>query len=422
MDIKRRSFMVGAAALAASVGVNRPVLAASTENGSGGNAGDGDPERNKRILREQRAMSQMHALPSAIPGEENSFDMKLLTPLVGFTPKTVTVSNDSPVSPDDPPETFMAKASGFPSQALGPTFLSYGPMLAEDNLVIEEWESQMYGANGTLYNNQYLWILTFENGTVTRMHEYNDTQHAAIIFGPLGKWPELKPATSPRRRNQHGEKTGAALPEDELENVFPIENEFELNPVLLSDVTPTDGPAPITVSPGTEGNKALIRALRKAKAGGDPALVNRFYGKGFRHFISGEYPFGWDHIPLKDIYAPLVEHMASPLLVRYGPMVADDTRVFEQMDSFARLDDGTVYNNWHAFVHEIRDGKIVQTREYHDPRHVWVTLGRWADWGKNPVPPRSRPRRSNLQGIATTIQYPTMFLELERWTPFEPVA
>jgi hypothetical protein len=91
------------------------------------------------------------------------------------------------------------------------------------------------------------------------------------------------------------------------------------------------------------------------------------------------------------------------------------------MDSFARLDDGTVYNNWHALVHEIRDGKIVQTREYHDPRHVWAVLGRWAEWGATPVPPRSRPRRSNLQGIAATIQYPTMFCDLERWQPFDPL-
>src|SRR3546814_18414508 len=89
--------------------------------------------------------------------------------------------------------------------------------------------------------------------------------------------------------------------------------------------------------------------------------------------------------------------MASPLTVWYGPMVADENRVFEQMDSFARLDDGTVYNNWHAFVHEIRDGKIVQTREYHDPRHVWTVLGHWAPWGATPVPPRPRPPRSTLQ-------------------------
>src|SRR3546814_11105613 len=93
---------------------------------------------------------------------------------------------------------------GFASQALGPTFISYGPMLAEGNTVIEEWESQIYGADGTLYNNQYLWILTFENDTVTTMHECNDTQHAALPFGPLGKWPEHKHPSNPRSKNTHG--------------------------------------------------------------------------------------------------------------------------------------------------------------------------------------------------------------------------
>src|SRR3546814_12020887 len=93
---------------------------------------------------------------------------------------------------------------GFASQALGPTFISYGPMLAEGNTVIEEWESQIYGADGTLYNNQYLWILTFENDTVTTMHEYNDTQHAALTFGPLGKWPR----SEERRGGEEGVSTG----------------------------------------------------------------------------------------------------------------------------------------------------------------------------------------------------------------------
>src|SRR3546814_2681879 len=86
------------------------------------------------------------------------------------------------------------------------------------------------------------------------------------------------------------------------------------------------------------------------------------------------------------------------------------------MDVIARLDDGTLYNNWHCFVHEIRDGKIVQTREYLDTHHMWAALGRWASWGRTPVPPRSVPRRSNLQEIATVIQYPTMFLRSEEHT------
>src|SRR3546814_1981420 len=88
----------------------------------------------------------------------------------------------------------------------------------------------------------------------------------------------------------------------------------------------------------------------------------------------------------------------------YVLRVAEGDRVIEEMDVIARLDDGTLYNNWHCFVHEIRDGKIVQTREYLDTHHMWVALGRWASWGRTPVTPRSVPRRSNLQEIATVIQ------------------
>jgi ketosteroid isomerase-like protein len=370
-------------------------------------------EKNKRLLREQREWSQRHALPSALPGAP-AFELQ--NPLSGFTPAAVTVSVDSPsTNPDD----FMTNARGFPSQALGPTFLSFGPMIAERDVVVEEFESFIFGADGTLYNNQYCWILRFENDTLAEMREYNDSQHAAATFGPLGKWPALQPPTNPRRRNRHG-GGGEVLADSDLESVFEVVDEFELDPRLLADVVPTPAAPPVEVTPGIGGNAALVRGLRKARAAGDPAVVGSFFAEGFRHFIAGESPFGWDHLPIAEIYAPLVEHLASPLTVRYGPTVADGDVVFEEMDIFARLDDGTVYNNWHAFVHEIRDGKIVQTREYLDTRHVWVVLGRWASWGDTPVPPRTRPRRSNLQSIAATTQTPTMFCELDRWEPLDP--
>jgi ketosteroid isomerase-like protein len=374
------------------------------------------------MVREQREIAQHHALPSALPGEEDLFDPKAMGMGKGFTPKIAMVSNDSPVLHSMSPAELAVLQGGFASQALGPTFISYGPMLAEGNAVIEEWESQIYGANHTLYNNQYLSVMRFDGDQVAEFHEYNDTQHAALIYGPLGKWPKLEPPTNPRRRNRHGVVPPSTLAPSEVETVFEVTDKFDLDPRLLADVVPSDSPPPVHVQPGVAGNKALVQALRRARAAGDPAVVNTFYAKGFRHFIGGERPFGWDHLPLAEIYAPLVKHMATPLTVYYGPMIAEDGRVFEQMDSFARLDDGTVYNNWHAFVHEIRNGKIVQTREYHDPRHVWVVLGRWAPWGATPVPPRSRPRRSNLQGIWSTVQYPTTFgPDLDRWRRFAPL-
>jgi uncharacterized protein len=406
----------GAAALAAAVDMGAPAFAAAQANES--TASSSNPERNKRWLSEQRAAAQMRALPSALPGEEKNFDAKATSLGSGSAPKRSMHSNDSPITPGMSAEDRARIQGGFASQALGPTFLSFGPMMAEGDYVVEEWESQIYGANRTLYNNQYLTVRRFEGDQVALSHQYNDSHHAAITFGPLGNWPEIKPPTNPRRRNHDG-RTPPPLPPAEIETVFDVTDRLEIEPRMLRDVVPSASARPVKIKPGVEGNKALVLALRKARASGDQAAVNSFYAKGFRHFIAGERPFGWDHLPLEKIYAPLVAHATSPLTTIYGPLVAEGDHVFEQMDSFAKLDDGTVYNNWHAFVHEIRNGKIVQTREYLDTLHVWVVLGRWADWGHTPVPPRSSPRRSNLQGIASTIQYPTTFgPDLERWRPF----
>jgi hypothetical protein len=247
------------------------------------------------------------------------------------------------------------------------------------------------------------------------MREYNDSHHAALIFGPLGGWPDLQPPTSPRRRDRTATKV---VPASELETVFEVTDQFDLDPRTLRDVVPSRAASPVTAEAGIEANKTLVRGLHRALAGGDPEVIGSFYAEGFLHFMAGERPFGWDHLPIEEIYAPLVEHLVSPLTVRFGPMVADGDVVVEEMDTFGVLDDGTVYNNWHCLFHDIRDGKIVQTREYLDTRHVWVVLGRWAPWAATPVEPRRTPRRSNLQSISMSTQTPTMFLDLERWRPF----
>ncbi|HEX5586681.1 MAG TPA: hypothetical protein VFZ17_05195 [Acidimicrobiia bacterium] len=369
-----------------------------------------DPEKNKRLLREQREWSQRHALPSSLPG---AAPFERPNPLSGFNPASIMVCVDPP---SDNPDNFMAAAGGFPSQALGPTFLSYGPMIAEGDVVVEEFESFMFGADGTLYNNQYCWLQRFADDQVVEMREYNDSHHAWLIFGRHGGWEDLDPPTSPRRRNRHAGDDGAS---DERETVFEVVDEFELDPRMLADEVPSADAPPV---PADAGNAALVRGLRHARAAGDPAVVGTFFGEGYRHFIAGERPFGWDHLPIEEIYAPLVEHLASPLTVRYGPTIADGDLVFEEMDILAELDDGTVYNNWHCFVHHVRDGRIIQTREYLDTRHVWAVLARWADWGTTPVQPRSTPRRSNLPAIHSTSQIPTMFCEMERWDPFDTPA
>lgn len=379
-----------------------------------GSNAEAEPRTEKlmRIVRETREASQMASLPSAIPGEEDKF-IPEPTGLQGLTPKNVTVYAVQGTHSNDG----TSFQHAFVSLALGPVFISYGPMLADGDWVLDEWESQMYCSNGTLYNNYYVLLLRFEGDSVAEFHLHQDSMHVDVTYGQFGPSSAV-PSREPRRPGV----CGTMYPAGEIESPFEIVEQFDLNPELIRDVTPSASGPLNTFQPGRAGNKALILGLRKALASGSQSEVNSFFGKGYRHFIAGDRPLGWDHLPLQEIYAPLVEHLASPLTLRYGPVIADETRAVEQMMSFARLDDGTVYNNWHVLVHEIRDGKIVQTREYLDTAHVWGTLGRWADWGKQLPKAPTRPRRSNLQGIATTIQYKNNESpDLERWRPFPPL-
>jgi uncharacterized protein len=342
-----------------------------------------DIETNKRIVRERHEATQRLCLGGEdhrqhMAGGERHF-------LAGSMPAHAA--------------TGIEWLKAWHSQTMSPTFHGLGPMIAEGDCVAEEWETCIHGSDGTLYNNQYCWIQRIEGDRVVEVREYEDSHHVWTLLGRNPVWPDLEPLTARRQSNLEG---------------VEITAEFALDPALVRDPVPTAGGVTAEGS-GPEANRAFVRSLHEAQAAGDGALVDAHYGEGFRHFLAGERPFGWDHLPLEELYAPLVAHLASPITLRFGPMVAEGDRVFEEMETYAELDDGTVYDNWHCFVHEIRDGKLVETREYLDTHHVWVSLGRWAPWASEPVPPLRKARRSNLPEVVATFQHRNPFLDLERW-------
>jgi ketosteroid isomerase-like protein len=299
----------------------------------------------------------------------------------------------------EPPSERGALIANWHKQTMSPPFHGYGPMIAEGDYVVEEWESFIHGSDSTIYNNFYCLVQRIEDQQVVEVHEYVDSHHVWTILGRNPTWPELQPPTERR--------------EGPLDGV-EIVREFDFDPRLLRDPMPSHNSRGSSSS-GIVANKALIGSLHDAQVDGDEEAVSSFYAEDFQHFLAGERPFGWDHLPLEAIYRPLVDHIASPLTFKFGPMIAEGDRVVEEMESFARLDDGTVYNNWHCFLHKIRDGKIVETREYLDTHHIWVVLGRWADWAATPVPPLRKARRSNLPAVAACYQHRSPFLDLERW-------
>ncbi len=342
-----------------------------------------DIETNKRIVRERHQATQRLCLGGEdhrqhMAGGERHF-------LAGSMPEHAA--------------TGVEWLKAWHSRTVSPTFHGLGPMIAEGNYVAEEWETFIHGGDGALYNNQYCWIQRIEGERVVEVREYEDSHHVWTLLGRDPEWPALAPLTARRRSNLEGVEISA---------------ELTLDPALVRDPRPrADGPR--ADGTGPEANRAFVRSLHEAQAAGDAARVDSYYAPGFRHFLAGERPFGWDHLPLEVLYRPLLDHLASPIRLRFGPMVAEGNRVFEEMETYAELDDGTVYDNWHCFVHELRDGRIVETREYLDTHHVWVTVGRWAEWAAEPVPPLKRARRSNLPVVVATFQHRNPFLDLERW-------
>jgi ketosteroid isomerase-like protein len=392
--------------------------ARAAEPASGSASADtplGQLERNKRVVREQYEKAQEKVIPPTLPGAAD-FPRAEFAKDVPF----VAMSCMDPPGGVDEPKAIAAAIAGWHAQSTAPAIHSYGPMIAEGNAVVEEWETFFHGLDGTMYSNHYCLFREIKDGQIALVREYVDSHHAFIVLGLHAPWKALEPPRAPRRRLKRGQSNLNLPPLTEIETVFPIRQEFELKPGLLRDVTPT-GNTPTRFPDTVEGNKALVRAMHDAQAKGDAAAVDSYHGKGFRHFIAGEGPLGWEHIPLKDLYAPLVKHLASPIKVRFGPLMSEDGRVFEEMDILAHLDDGSVYNNWHCLIHEIRDGQIVQTREYMDTHHLWVVLARWADWGKTPVPPLRRARRSNMPYVTASYLARNPFLKLDRWEPLPPV-
>ncbi|MFD0278140.1 nuclear transport factor 2 family protein [Kitasatospora sp. NPDC127111] len=58
-------------------------------------------------------------------------------------------------------------------------------LLADGPQVVAEWTARGTAANGSAYRNRCLGVFTVENGLITSVREYLDTQHAArTLFAP----------------------------------------------------------------------------------------------------------------------------------------------------------------------------------------------------------------------------------------------
>jgi ketosteroid isomerase-like protein len=80
---------------------------------------------------------------------------------------------------------FKAMAEAFRQALAGPFSLTVKGVTAEGDRVAVEAESLGKLVNGKTYNNTYHFLFLFRDGKIYQAREYNDSQHAAEIFGSL---------------------------------------------------------------------------------------------------------------------------------------------------------------------------------------------------------------------------------------------
>ncbi|MDB5395345.1 MAG: hypothetical protein JWM91_2851 [Rhodospirillales bacterium] len=80
--------------------------------------------------------------------------------------------------------TFQALAAGFQPMLAGKFSLKVLGVTADGDRVAVEAESLAPLTNGKTYNNTYHFLFLFRDGKICQVKEYNDSLHAAQIFGP----------------------------------------------------------------------------------------------------------------------------------------------------------------------------------------------------------------------------------------------
>ena len=87
--------------------------------------------------------------------------------------------------------------------------------------------------------------------------------------------------------------------------------------------------------------------------------------------VSGSYT--------KEEFAGLIKGIgeSAPNGIKIIPKVltAEEDRVAMECESYGELDNGKVYNNFYHMLHQVRDGKLVNVKEYMDTAHVQEVFG-----------------------------------------------
>ena len=155
-------------------------------------------------------------------------------------------------------------------------------------------------------------------------------------------------------------------------------------------------------------NKELALTWFQALVSGDAETAVSLIHDDFRYFLTGTMPASgwWD----KDGFFASAQMfsgvLAGPITMRIGDVTAEDDRVWFEAESEAPLASGGTYANTYVIAVRVRDGKIVEMKEFSDSLHVFEAIDAPEVRG-----PR-KPRQSPLTTVTASVQGATAGTDL----------
>jgi uncharacterized protein len=149
--------------------------------------------------------------------------------------------------------------------------------------------------------------------------------------------------------------------------------------------------------------KELALTWFRALVSGDAETVASLIADDFRYFLTGTMPASgwWNKQGFFDSAKMFAGVLAGPITMRVGDVTAEDDRVWFEAESEALLAAGGSYINTYVVALRVRDGKVVEMKEFSDTLHVFEAIDAPETRG-----PR-KPRQSPLTTVTASVRGPT---------------
>jgi ketosteroid isomerase-like protein len=125
-------------------------------------------------------------------------------------------------------------------------------------------------------------------------------------------------------------------------------------------------------------NKAKVAAFFEDYSTGNVERIGAHLHDDARWWVAGSVPGISDTYTKAQMLALLEQvtgvYKKGALQFTLSSMIAEGNRVAAEVESYAELHNGKVYNNLYHFLFEIEDGRIKSIKEYLDTQHMHDTF------------------------------------------------